>query len=253
MPELAGGWLSALLLAALGAIIGSFLATIVVRWPQGRSVLTGRSACDRCGRSLAVWELVPLVSVAALRGRCRTCHAAIDPRHPAMELGCAAIGASAGLLGPGAVGVAGAVFGWLLLTLAALDWAELWLPDALTGALAAGGIVASFVSPPDITERLIGGAVGFGALWAIATGYRWYRGHEGLGAGDPKLFGAIGLWLGWRLLPTVLLIAALVGLGMVLLQRVRGRPVAADDALPFGTFLAVAAYPAWLAMIASST
>lgn len=239
-----------LLLALLGAIIGSFLATLLVRWPEERSVLGGRSACDGCGRTLAAWELVPLASAALLHGRCRTCDATIDWRHPAMEIGCAAIGAVTGLVAPGLTGAAGAVFGWLLLTLAALDWAELWLPDPLTGVLALTGLASTLVAPPALVDRLIGGAAGFASLWAIATGYRALRGREGLGGGDPKLFGAIGLWLGWRLLPTVLLLAALVGLGVVLFQYLRGRSVAADQALPFGAFLAVAAYPAWLAMIA---
>ena len=70
-----------------------------------------------------------------------------------------------------------------------------------------------------------------------------------MGGGDPKLFGAIGLWLGWRLLPSVLLLAGLLGLGVVLFRRLTGRPVASNDALPLGTLLAAAAYPAWLAMV----
>ena len=85
------------MLAVLGAIAGSFLATIVVRWPQGRSVRAGRSACDACARPLVAWELVPLVSALALRGRCSACAAPIDPRHFRIELGCAAIGAASGL------------------------------------------------------------------------------------------------------------------------------------------------------------
>lgn len=238
------------LLAGLGAIAGSFLATIVVRWPQGRSVRSGRSACDACGRTLRAAELVPLASALVLRGRCRGCGARIDPRHPTIELGCAALGAAAGVVAPGAAGVAGALFGWLLLTLAALDWAELWLPDALTGTLALAGLAATPWAPPELTERLIGGAAGFVTLWAIGAGYQALRGRQGLGGGDPKLFGAIGLWLGWRLLPVVLMLAALVGLGVVLVWRLRGGVVPADEALPFGAFLAVAAYPAWLAMIA---
>jgi leader peptidase (prepilin peptidase)/N-methyltransferase len=90
---------------------------------------------------------------------------------------------------------------------------------------------------------------GFVGLAAVAAGYRAWRGREGMGGGDPKLFGAIGLWLGWRMLPAVLLIAALVGLGMVLFARWRGAAVARDTAVPFGAMLAVAAYPAWLAMV----
>ncbi len=242
-----------LLLAVAGAIAGSFLATIVIRWPQGRRVAQGRSACDSCGQTLSVAELVPLASALIQRGRCRNCGAAIDRRHWQIELGCAAIGAVAGYVAPGLEGAFGALFGWLLLALAALDIAALWLPDALTGALALIGIVAGAAGvAPSLEERLIGGVAGFAILWMIGRLYRAIRAREGLGGGDPKLLGAIGLWLGWRLLPAVVTLAALVGLGLVLFERMRGRATAEDAKLPFGAFLAIAAYPAWLMLIGSA-
>jgi leader peptidase (prepilin peptidase)/N-methyltransferase len=239
------------LLALLGAIVGSFVATLVVRWPEGRSVLLGRSACDGCGRTLSARDLVPLLSALALRGCCRTCGARIDPAHWRVELACALVGLSAGLFGAGLLqAVAGAVFGWLLVALAALDWRAFWLPDRLTALLALTGVAAGVAGlAPDLPDRLIGGAAGFTSLWMIARGYRLLRGRDGMGGGDPKLFGAIGLWIGWRLLPSVLLLAGLLGLGIALFHRLTGRPVARDDALPLGTLLAAAAYPAWLAMV----
>ena len=240
-----------LLLALLGAIVGSFLATLVVRWPDGRSVVAGRSACDGCGRALRAWELVPVLSGLLARGRCRACGAAIDPAHWWVELACLLIGASAGAAAPWPEAAAGAVFGWLLVTLAALDLRAWWLPDRLTGLLALAGLGSAAVAPPGLLDRLIGGLAGFASLWAIAAGYRAWREREGMGGGDPKLFGAIGLWLGWRLLPSVLLFAALIGLGWALFQRVRGRAVAMDDALPFGALLAAAAYPAWVVMVSA--
>lgn len=243
-------WIWPIWLAVAGAIVGSFLATIVIRWPEGRGVTVGRSACDSCGRTLGAVELVPLLSALAQRGRCSACGAAIDRRHWQIELGCALIGGLAGYIAPGVVGVAGAVFGWLLLTLAALDIAVLWLPDVLTGALALAGLAAGAlgVAPP-LEERVIGGIAGFASLWLIARLYRAFRGREGLGGGDPKLLGAIGLWLGWRLLPAVVSLAALVGLGLALFAHLRGRALPGDVKLPFGAFLAIAAYPAWLMMI----
>ena len=237
-------------LGVLSAIVGSFLATLVIRWPQERSVIGGRSACDGCGRALHAWELVPLASALASRGRCRSCQAPIDARHWQIELGCAALGVISGLAMPGPVGVAGAVFGWLLLTLAALDVAEFWLPDALTGTLAVAGVAAIVIAPPAWPDRLIGGVAGFASLWTIAFAYRRLRGREGLGGGDPKLFGAIGLWVGWAMLPFVLLLACVVGLGALLAARLRGQAVAATDAIPFGALMAIAAYPVWLVMIA---
>ena len=246
------GWIWPILLALAGAIAGSFLATIVIRWPEGRGVTAGRSACDSCGRTLTAPELVPLVSAMLLRGRCRNpvCGKPIDPRHWQIELGCALIGVAAGYVAPGVEGAFGALFGWLLLTLAALDVAALWLPDVLTGTLALLGLAAGALGVmPSLEERVIGGAAGFASLWLIARLYRVVRGHEGLGGGDPKLLGAIGLWLGWRLLPAVVTLAALIGLGLALFERVRGQALPANAKLPFGAFLAVAAYPAWLMMI----
>ena len=240
-------------LGLFGAIIGSFVATLVVRWPAGRSVARGRSACDGCGRVLRARELVPIASYLAQRGRCRSCGGRIDPRHPLIELLALAIGAAAGWAAPGPVGVAGAVAGWLLLALGALDLALLWLPDRLTGSLAVVGVAAGLLgAEPALAERLIGGVGGLVALWLVGWSYHRLRGRQGLGGGDPKLLGAIGLWLGWRLLPAVLLLACLIGLGVVAWRGLTGRRVAASDAMPLGTLLAVAAYPAWLVMVAWS-
>jgi len=241
-------WAAAL--GLLGAILGSFIAALAIRWPAGRSVASGRSACDNCGHTLRARDLVPIASALALRGRCRDCGERIDPRHLLIEGIALIIGGSAGWAAPGLEGIAGAVFGWLLLGLAALDVAALWLPDRLTATLAGAGLVAgSFGLDPPLSDRFIGGGAGFLVLWSIAAGYRRLRGRHGLGGGDPKLLGGIGLWLGWRLLPPVLVLACLVGLGLVLFRQLSGRPLARDDALPFGAFLAAAAYPAWIAMV----
>jgi leader peptidase (prepilin peptidase)/N-methyltransferase len=231
----------------LGLIAGSFLSTLVVRWPQGRSIAAGRSACDRCGATLSPFELVPLASYAIARGRCRHCGGAIDWRHPASEAAAALIGAASLGLHGGADGLAGAIFGWMLLALFLLDLGWLWLPDRLTLPLAALGLAAGVTGLwPSLQDRLIGAAAGFLALGGIATVYRIARGRDGIGQGDFKLFGAIGAWLGWRALPVVLLAASLLGIAVVLARLAARRPVGATDALPLGAFLAVVAWPVWL-------
>lgn len=245
MPD----WAWPVLLGVLGLVFGSFIATVAVRWPAGRSALEGRSECDACGKALGAHELAPVLSYAVLRGRCAGCGAAIRPSHPAIELVGLAIGAGAGLAAPGVTGAAGAVFGWLLLALGALDLLAFWLPNALTGLLAAAGLADYWIEGtgfPALDDRLIGGAGGFAALWLVAEGYRRLRGRVGLGGGDPKLFGAIGLWLGWEALPLVLLAACLIGLSAVLGLRLGGRRLAATDRLPLGTMLAAAAWMLWL-------
>lgn len=233
--------------AILGLIIGSFLATIVIRWPLGQSVISGRSRCDNCHRQLRAADLIPVVSYVMRAGKCAQCGAKIVSDHLVIELGAGLIGGLALYAAPDVAGVAGAIFGWFLLTLAALDAKCHWLPDRLTLSLAVIGLAASyFVEEPDLLNRLIGGAGGFLALFLIGWGYRQLRGREGLGGGDPKLLGAIGCWLGWSALPLVLLGAALVGLLAALVLRLRGEGVTADTALPMGSFMAIAAFPLWI-------
>jgi len=229
----------------LGAIIGSFLATLVIRWPEGRG-LGGRSACDACGAELRWFELVPLVSFLGQGGRCRRCGSPIAAQHFVIELLCAIVGGLALWRYPGIEGSMGAAFGWLLVALAALDLRHFWLPDRLTAAVALLGVAGAFAGlhPPPL-DRLIGGVGGFALLWSIGAAYRLVRKREGLGAGDPKLFGAIGLWVGWQALPFVLLGASAAGLGMALMLMLRQR-VTATTRLPLGTLLAVAAFPVWL-------
>jgi leader peptidase (prepilin peptidase) / N-methyltransferase len=241
-------WLGPALGAAAGLIVGSFLATLVVRWPRGQG-LGGRSACDACGAPLGARDLVPLLSFALSRGRCRTCGGTIDPVHPIVEACCAVVGLVAFAASPDAAGITAMLVGWLLVALALLDMREFWLPDVLTAAIAMVAALSSWVvDPPGTIDRFIGGVAAFGSLWLIATLYRRLRGREGLGGGDPKLFGAIGLWLGWQPLPFVLLGASGLGLGMALVVMMRGNTVTATMRLPFGTMLAGAAFPVWLVM-----
>lgn len=231
----------------LGAIVGSFLATVAVRWPRGEAAMAGRSCCDGCGRTLGALELVPLVSALLQRGRCRACGAPIDRRHAGFELAAAAIGAVAWGCAPGLAGLAWALFGWQLLLLAMLDLAHFWLPDRLTLALAASGLaVGGLASGASLRDRLVGAAIGYLALRLVERGYRAVRGRDGLGRGDAKLFGALGAWLGWTALPMVLLTASLLGLLATAIAAARGRPITAATAVPLGTLLCLGALPGWL-------
>jgi len=233
----------------LGAIIGSFLGAIILRWPRGESVLRGRSRCDACGRTLGARDLVPIVSGLLARGRCRRCGGRIDPAHLLAEVGAALIAGLAFWLTPNllAAGLL-TVGGWLLLTLAILDARHHWLPDALTLPLAALGLtLGEWVLPAPFPDRALGALVGYALLALLAFAYRRLRGREGLGLGDAKLLGALGGWLGWAILPLLLLLASLAALGWALLLRLRGRAIDAGTALPFGTFLCLATVPAaWL-------
>lgn len=224
--------------AGLGAIIGSFLGAIVMRWPRGESVVRGRSHCDACGRILAVRDLIPLLGALLQRGRCRHCGARIDPAHAIMEAGCALIGGIALWLLPPVAGLIVALGGWLLLALAIVDARHFWLPDALTLPLAVIGLtLGDWILPTPFWDRAIGAGLGYGVLFLLARVYHRMRGREGLGLGDAKLLGAIGAWTGWQLLPLVLLLASSAGLLWALSLKLRGRPVESGTRLPFGTLL----------------
>ncbi|MGN7999901.1 prepilin peptidase [Sphingomonas sp. 22176] len=239
------GW--PILLGLLGAVFGSFIATLAIRWPEGRGIARGRSACDFCGATLGAAELVPVLSYLVQRGRCRHCAGHIAPSHWMTEVVGLAIGVIAGIVAPGLEGAAGAVFGWLLLALAALDLAAFWLPNGLNAALAVAGLgVGALGICAPLAAQLIGGLGGFAALWLVARGYKALRGRQGLGGGDPKLFGGIGCWLGWDNLPVVLLAASLIGLAVVLAMLMLGRRVRSGDRLPFGVMLAIGAWAVWL-------
>ena len=236
------------LAALVGLILGSFIATLALRWPARRSVL-GRSQCDACGRPLGALDLIPLLSALVSRGRCRTCKAPIDPFHSRVEAGSALIGAIAVALMPGTLGWLWALFGWLLLPLALLDARHFWLPDRLSALLALLGLLlAGPLFDAALLDRWIGAVVGGAALTFLAWGYRQVRGAEGMGGGDPKLVAAIGCWTGWQALPLLLLLDCGGGLGWASVATRNGDPSPAERRVPFGVFLCAAAFaavPVW--------
>jgi leader peptidase (prepilin peptidase)/N-methyltransferase len=231
--------------AVLGLVFGSFIGVIVTRWPQGRSAADGRSRCDHCGTPLRAADLIPLLSYMAHRGQAACCGGRIDPVHVMAEAGGLAIGLLSVLLTASPVhALCAAVMGWLLLALALLDLRHFWLPDRLVAALAvAAALPLALALPPALADRLIGGGAAWLAFMAVRFVYKRLRGGEGMGAGDAKLFGALGLWLGWRLLPMLLLLAALGGLAVALAMAVTRGGIDRSSRLPFGLFLALAAWP----------
>jgi leader peptidase (prepilin peptidase)/N-methyltransferase len=230
----------------LGAILGSFIATLCLRWPEGRSVLGGRSSCDGCGKPIPATRLVPLLSAALSRGRASCCGARIDSFHARTEWAAALIGAIALGLAPTLQGLVLAAFGWLLLPLFLLDLRHFWLPDSLTLTLALAGLaLGPWLNDVNLTERIASALIAGGGLALLGWTYQRLRKRQGLGGGDPKLLAALGLWLGPEGVVATLLGAALIGLAVALARR-----SARDQALPFGTFLAAAAFPIALSGVA---
>lgn len=238
------GWAWALLAAPFA---GSFLAVLVVRLPAGRRVGLARSACDRCGAVLGPAELVPLLSYALQRGRCRHCGGAIDPVHPAMELGCLAVAAWAAGVQSGHALAAACVLGWLLLALAMADWRSYMLPDLLTLPLLLLGLAATaWRAPADLADHALATILGYALFRGLALAYRHLRGRDGLGHGDAKLLAAAGAWVGLLAVPWVMLLAALGGLALAGLAMASGRRIGLETAMPFGPSLALGLWLVWL-------
>jgi leader peptidase (prepilin peptidase) / N-methyltransferase len=239
--------LSAVVLVVIAPFVGSFLGTVIRRLPEGRPLLLGRSECEHCHRTLTWRDLVPVVSWLAARGRCRQCGAAIGAFYPAVELAALAVALWSVAVTPGWIAWAGAGLGWTLLTLAWIDGRHQLLPDALTLPLGAAGLaVAGLIDPGRLLHHGIGVVAGFGALAGLAWLYRRVRGRSGLGGGDAKLLGALGAWVGWWGLPTIVVYAALSGLVVALAMAARGERIALGHRLPFGPHLCLGGWLVWL-------
>lgn len=248
--------------ALLGLCVGSFLNVVVYRLPrmmeaQWRAecaslageepapaepfnLMQPRSRCPSCAAPITAWQNVPVVSWLVLRGKCAHCKAPISARYPAVEI---AAGALAALLawrfGYSGALAWGLVFGWALLALTFIDLDTQLLPDDITLPLLWAGLIANtFATFTDLRSAVLGAAGGYLLLWSVYWGFRLIAKKEGMGYGDFKLLAALGAWLGWQILPFVVVVSAGAGaiIGGLLLWRSR-RGI--ETRIPFGPYLAL--------------
>ncbi len=226
---------SIILIGVLGAMVGSFLNVVIHRLPRGESIVKPRSRCARCGTTLRTIDNVPLVSWLALRGRCRNCGTSISPRYPLVEALTAVLfvavaltrGVDSGLL-------LELPFAALLVAVAAIDLEHRIVPNRIVVPAAAFAIAAAaVVERGQLPELLIAGGIAFGALFLAALAY-----PAGMGMGDVKLAGVMGLYLGAAVAPALFAaFAAGAGVGVALLAREGAS--ARKRAVPFAPFLAL--------------
>lgn len=228
-----------LLLAA--PFVGSFVATFVVRWPQGRPVVLARSTCPSCAAPIRVYDLVPVFAWLLRRGRCRSCGAPIAALYPLSELAALGIALWAVTAFGGVDLALVCILGWALLALALVDLRTMLLPDILTLIVLALGLLAAALEGR-LPDALLGAAVGFAAFSIVAFGYRRWRGRDGLGLGDVKLLAAAGAWVGWAGLPGLVFLASIAALTAALLLALRGRRDIGCAEIAFGPYLAVATW-----------
>ena len=250
---------------ALGLCVGSFLNVVIHRLPkmmerewraecaalagheppaeEPYNLVVPRSRCPGCGHAITALENIPLASYLALRGKCSACGARIGIKYPVVELLAGLAAAySAWRFGPSLAALGAALFVWFTLALAFIDQETGFLPDALTLLLVWIGLIlnvaGAFVALP---EAVIGAAAGYLCLWLVFWGYKLLTGKEGMGYGDFKMNAAVGAFLGWKMLPLVILLSSLVGLAFGALQMfaARGR-WDAGFRFHFGPYLAIA-------------
>jgi len=247
----------------LGLVIGSFLNVCILRIPADKSIVLPASSCPKCGKAIAPYDNIPVLSWLFLGGKCRNCKTKISAMYPAVEL-------LTGLLFLACYFVFGltvdalkwAVFAALLVVLTVTDLRERILPDEVNFFGLGAGLLFSFFTksldgtalwlanrwfdfpPPQMAlsfaDAVLGAIAGSGLLWLVAEGYFRIRGREGMGLGDVKMMAAVGAFLGLkRTLLTVLLgslLGSVIGILLIAVSK-KGR----DYELPFGTFLGAGA------------
>jgi leader peptidase (prepilin peptidase)/N-methyltransferase len=248
-----------------GLCVGSFLNVVIHRLPKilergwreecaelagaplapqpAYSLVAPRSACPQCGRGIRAWENIPVLSWLALRGKCAGCGTRISFKYPVVEM-LAGLGAAyaAWRFGATASALGAALFIWFTIALAFIDQETGLLPDNLTLPLVWLGLLLNlgnaFTSLP---EAVLGAAAGYLALWLVYQSYKLATGKEGMGYGDFKMNAAVGAFLGWKMLPLVILLSSLVGLlfGALQMFLARGR-WDGGFRFHFGPYLAIA-------------
>lgn len=245
----------------LGLIVGSFLNVVIYRlpkmmergWQQQCAELRGeelqeqtsynlmvpRSACPNCQHAISAWENIPVISYLVLGGKCKGCGTHISLRYPLVEACTGLLSAYAAWhFGFGAVAVGAILLIWALITLSAIDFDTQLLPDDITLPLLWLGLIFNasgvFASLPN---AVFGAVLGYMVLWLVYWLFKLVTGKEGMGYGDFKLLAALGAWLGWQMLPLIIMLSSLVGaiVGITLMLALRrGRNVP----IPFGPYLA---------------
>ena len=220
--------------------------------PDRYNLMVPRSACPQCGAEITALQNIPVISYLILKGRCRGCQASISVRYPVVELSTAVLSAVvAWKFGFTAFTAGALILTWMLVAMTCIDIDHQVLPDSLTIPLMWLGLLASLAhgpasSLPVSTENsVIGAAAGYLSLWLVYQLFKLATGKEGMGFGDFKLLAALGAWLGWKMLPLVILLSAVTGAVVgILMITLRGRD--RQIPIPFGPYLAAAG---WIALM----
>ena len=241
------GWLS-LFLVLTGPFLGSFISASAQSWPdRSNMALSSRSHCAACGRQLTLIDLLPLLSFLWLRGKCRTCKAPIAGQHFVAELASTFVALSAVIIFDDWLMLASALFGYVLLFIALVDYRTRLIPDGASFSLILSGpaVLYALYGPAGLKSAILGAVFGYGIFWLVAFTYKQVRGRDGLGMGDAKLLAGGGAWMGAFALPWIILLASSSALVLLLISS-KGKTLHRETELPFGPALALAIYGLWL-------
>ena len=225
----------------LGLSVGSFLNVCIARLPRGESIFSPPSHCTACGQPIRWYDNVPILAYIWLRGRCRRCGARYSVLYPVVELLTGLMFAAAyAYCGLSVLLVSRLLFACAMIVLFVIDLRHRILPNVITLPGVVVGFVFSLFTEPGWVASLVGLVAGGGVLLAVSEAYLRIRGEEGLGMGDVKMLGMIGAFLGWKLMLFTLVLSSFLGslVGVAMIVAKKGD---LKYALPFGTFLAIAA------------
>ncbi|GLS82256.1 prepilin peptidase [Paraferrimonas haliotis] len=264
-------WLA--IASIFGLVVGSFLNVVIHRtpillkrqwredcqelfenaesvddgYPKKYNLITPNSQCPKCANPIKPWQNIPVLSWLLLKGQCANCKNPISKRYPTVELiSGVLIGICAYYFGPSWSFVFAAIFTFVLIALTGIDLDEMLLPDNFTLPLLWLGLLVNINGTfASLNDAVIGAAAGYLSLWSVFWLFKLVTGKEGMGYGDFKLLAAAGAWLGWQMLPMIILlsslIGAIVGISLMALKKLdQGNPI------PFGPYIASAA---WVALI----
>ncbi|TGN39981.1 prepilin peptidase [Marinobacter confluentis] len=259
-------WLLFTVVAFVSLCIGSFLNVVILRlprmmeqdWrcqceeflelPEGQkkpeepvTLSSPASTCPSCGHRIKPWENIPVISYLLLKGKCSSCKTGISPRYPIIEAVTALFSLiTVMIIGPSYAALWALLLVWALVALTVIDFDTQLLPDSMTLPLMWLGLVLNYFNTfTDFSSAFWGAVAGYLSLWSVYWLFKLVTGKEGMGHGDFKLLAALGAWLGWQLLPAVILLSSVVGaiVGISLIVfRGQGREVP----IPFGPYLAAA-------------
>ncbi|MGE6383426.1 prepilin peptidase [Shewanella baltica] len=216
-------------------------------FPEKYNLVVPGSACPKCKTSIKPWHNLPLLGWLMLKGKCAACHAPISARYPIIEFITGLLIATlAWHFGPSWQFVFASILTFVLVALTGIDLDEMLLPDQMTLPLLWLGLIINlnhtFASP---TDAIIGAAAGYLSLWSIFWLFKILTGKEGMGYGDFKLLAVFGAWLGWQMLPLVILLSSLVG-AVVGITMIVSKRLKQGNPIPFGPYIAAAG---WIALL----